>query len=73
MKRFSIYRNGYVNEDASIQDAKFVDSSYTQKGAEEKLMKLCSKRLCEKSDFHIVQEEKYFNEWQSIEGSEIIY
>lgn len=65
--RYSIFRNGYINEDGSMIEPKRVASGNVEKSA------LNRAKITEnnKHDYHCVKEQFDGVYWVSIEGSEI--
>jgi len=72
--RYSIYTNGYVHEDSeTITEPKRIATAKTLVEAERLLDNHCKKNKVDKSNFHSVQEREFYNDWESIEGTEIYY
>ena len=71
--RYAIYTNGNVREDESIEEPKLIASAKSLIEAEKVLEKYCSKNKADKSNFHSVQEQEFYSDWESVEGTEIYY
>jgi hypothetical protein len=72
--RYSIFTNGYVHEDSeTITEPKRIVTAKTLVEAEKLLDAYCKKNKTDKSNFHSVKEKEFYNDWETVEGTEIYY
>lgn len=67
--RYSVFKNGYVNEDGSVLEPLYIASGNSEASALKNAKILRSM----KHNYHTVQEEFDGKYWVSVEGTEILY